>query len=89
MQPCLSSGVNLRVQDGIHRAEINLQSRNRVLSDSRVDPSAGDNYAICIAPAKGFVEIVRTLLLDPRVNPFVNDYAWLLGMVTWKLSEHC
>lgn len=93
MQPCLSSGVNLLVQDGIpcrdqlaikeSCANGHLEIVLLLLSDSRVDPSAGDNYAICIAAAKGFVEIVRTWLLDPRVNPFVNDYI-ALCMAAWN-----
>lgn len=38
-----------------------------LLSDSRVDPSAGSNHAIVWASKCGHFEIVKLLLSDPRV----------------------
>jgi hypothetical protein len=44
-----------------------------LLSDSRVDPCAKDNWAIKIASRHGHVEIVKTLLSDPRVDPSADN----------------
>ncbi len=37
-----------------------------LLSDQRVDPSAGDNYAIQMASLKGRTEVVQLILADKR-----------------------
>jgi len=40
---------------------------------SRVDPSTRDNEAIRLASAKGFVEVVKVLLADNRVDPAAKN----------------
>ena len=40
-----------------------------LLKDSRVDPGAGNNYAIILASEYGHVEVVKLLLKDSRVGP--------------------
>ena len=40
-----------------------------LLHDSRVDPSADNNYAIRTASFNGHAEVVQLLLQDPRVDP--------------------
>jgi hypothetical protein len=44
-----------------------------LLSDKRVDPSAGDNRAIKNASINGHVEVVKVLLSDPRVDPSAGN----------------
>lgn len=44
-----------------------------LLKDSRVDPSAVNNEAICTASRHNYVEIVKLLLVDSRVNKHVNN----------------
>jgi hypothetical protein len=39
-----------------------------LLGDSRVEPSADDNWAIEEAAENGHTEVVRLLLNDPRVD---------------------
>jgi hypothetical protein len=39
-----------------------------LLADSRVDPTADDNYAIKKASEKGHTDVVKLLLADPRVT---------------------
>jgi hypothetical protein len=46
-----------------------------------VDPSAGNNYCIRLASSKGFPEIVKLLLTDPRVNPSRDNDIVLLHAV--------
>jgi len=47
-----------------------------LLADPRVDPSAGDNFAISMASARGRTDVVKVLLADPRVDPSAhNNYA--------------
>jgi len=50
-----------------------LEVVKELLKDSRVDPSAKDNYAVSLAAEKGFVEVVRELLKDSRVDPSADD----------------
>ena len=40
-----------------------------LLEDVRVDPSAGDNYAIGWASGNGHLAVVERLLEDDRVDP--------------------
>jgi hypothetical protein len=47
-----------------------------LLQDSRVDPTACDNYAIRMASRRGHVEVVRVLMRDPRVNPAARNCAF-------------
>ena len=44
-----------------------------LLKDSRVDPSADNNYAIQRASKNGHLEVVRELLKDSRVDPSAYD----------------
>ncbi|KAI9350663.1 hypothetical protein BDR26DRAFT_891167 [Obelidium mucronatum] len=45
-----------------------------------VDPSAQDNFACRLASQNGHTEVVRRLLLDPRVDPSAsNNYAIILA----------
>ena len=53
----------------------NLDLLNRLLEDSRVDPSSGDNYAIKFASDLGYLNIVNRFLQDPRVDPSASDNA--------------
>jgi len=46
---------------------------DRLLMDSRVDPSASDNYAIRWASGNGHLEVVDRLLMDSRVDPSAED----------------
>jgi hypothetical protein len=45
-----------------------------LLNDSRVDPSADENFAILFAIYKGSIEIVKLLLLQPKLKEsFFNN----------------
>jgi ankyrin repeat protein len=44
-----------------------------LLSDSRVDPSAYDNIALCSAAGDGHIEIVKLLLSDSRLDLSARD----------------
>ena len=44
-----------------------------ILSDSRVDPSAENNYAIKLASHFGHQEVVKLLLSDARVDPSARN----------------
>jgi len=44
-----------------------------LLADSRVDPTADNNFAIRVASGYGYAEVVRALLADPRVDPAADD----------------
>jgi hypothetical protein len=46
-----------------------------------VDPSSRNNYFVRLASSKGFAEIVKLLLTDPRVNPSVKDNEALFNAV--------
>ena len=39
------------------------------LKDERVDPSAGDNYAIRVSAENGHLDVVELLMKDERVDP--------------------
>ncbi len=39
----------------------------------KVDPSANENWAICVASELGYSKIVKLLLKDKRVNPADNS----------------
>ena len=48
-----------------------------LLQDSRVDPSAENNYAIIRASYHGYTEVVKLLLQDSKVDPSAdNNYAF-------------
>ena len=54
----------------------NLNKVKKLLKDSRVDPSDGDNYAIRHSSGNGYIEVVRELLKDSRVDPSaMSNYA--------------
>eukprot|EP01118_Nematostelium_gracile_P013553 TRINITY_DN5137_c0_g1_i1.p1 TRINITY_DN5137_c0_g1~~TRINITY_DN5137_c0_g1_i1.p1 ORF type:complete len:191 (-),score=35.77 TRINITY_DN5137_c0_g1_i1:21-593(-) len=55
-----------------------LQILNRMLEDSRVDPSIKDNYAIRLACSEGSLDIADRLLQDDRVHPSVRGNQALL-----------
>ena len=55
----------------IRKNDINLVKT--LLTDPRVDPAAGNNYAIKVASDYGHTEVVRLLLNDPRVNPAADN----------------
>jgi hypothetical protein len=64
-----------RILNGIVESAIRVASGNgpvevvkRLLNDSRVDPSANDNYAIGCASNNRHGEIVKLLLNDRRVH---------------------
>jgi len=42
-----------------------------LLADARVNPSVGDNCAICVASENGHTDVVNVLLADSRVDPSV------------------
>lgn len=44
-----------------------------LLHDDKVDPSAQDNMAICVAAQHGHLDVIKLLLGDPRVNPAVKQ----------------
>jgi hypothetical protein len=44
-----------------------------LLSDSRVDSSVDDNFAIYFTSALSYINIVRLLLSDPRINIALCD----------------
>ena len=45
-----------------------------LLSDKRVDPSSGNNYALNEASKEGHYNVVKLLLSDERVNLSSEDY---------------
>ena len=64
--------------------ENHLEIVKLLLSDKRVDPSAGNNYGIRYASIKGHTEVVKLLLADKRVDPsadknFAIRFASLYG----------
>ena len=52
-----------------------LELVRELLKDSRVDPSADNNFAIQEASRYGHLEVVRELLKDSRVDPSANNNA--------------
>jgi ankyrin repeat protein len=46
---------------------------NRLLDDTRVDPSADNNFAIRAASLNGHTHVVVRLLADPRVDPSADN----------------
>ena len=50
-----------------------IQVVERLLQDPRVDPSAGNNYAIRMASHRDHIHVVERLLQDPRVDPSAGD----------------
>ena len=44
-----------------------------MLADSRVDPSAENNYAIRMATSNGHNKVVELLLAHPRVDPSADN----------------
>jgi hypothetical protein len=50
-----------------------LEVVERLLQDPRVDPSAGNNWAIQNASANGHLEIIERLLQDERVDPSAQN----------------
>ncbi len=60
---------------------------NILLEDSRVDPSAKDNYASRWASYYGHIEVVNRLLEDPRVDPSaVDNYAIRLASINGHIE---
>jgi surface antigen len=58
----------------------------RLLQDRRVDPSAGDNYAVRLAAQNGHLAVVQRLLQDERVDPSAcNNYAVRLAAMNGHL----
>ena len=53
----------------------NLLCAKMLLRDSRIDPSAHDNFAIQWMSSYGQLRIVELLLQDKRVNPCATDHA--------------
>ncbi len=49
----------------------------------RVNPSAQDNIAMCVASQNGYDAIVRLLLKTPRVDPSARD-----NFAIWSASEY-
>ena len=45
----------------------------KLLQDRRVDPSAGNNYAIRYASQNGHFLVVKRLLQDARVDPSAGN----------------
>ena len=61
---------------------------DRLLQDSRVDPSDRNNCAIGWASLKGHLHIVERLLQDPRVDPSdLNNDAIQRGIIK-RTSSH-
>jgi len=61
---------------GVAAENGHLEMVNRLLEDSRVDPSAANNRAIQYASKNGHLKIVRILLEDFRVDPSAaNNFA--------------
>jgi len=52
------------------KAELDASKKGNI---NKVDPSINNNYAIRYAALNGDVELVKTLLQDPRVDPSDND----------------
>ena len=58
-----------------------------LLQDPRVDPAAGDNYAIRNAARRGHTEAVRVLLQDPRVDPAAANNEAIRHAVLYEHAE--
>jgi hypothetical protein len=57
-----------------------LQEVRALLSDSRVDPSAGNNYALMAAAYSGNWKIAHVLLADERVQPDTDERSLLYAI---------
>jgi hypothetical protein len=57
-----------------------------LLTDSRVDPSARDNYAIRSASRNGHTDVAKVLLADARVDPSAMDVSPIVPFVSRFIS---
>ncbi len=60
-----------------------LAAVDRLLADPRVDPAAGDNFAVRFAALYGHVAVVDRLLADPRVDPAASNNQAVRGAASW------
>jgi hypothetical protein len=68
-------------------AENYVEIVDLLLKDRRVDPSANNNFAICMAKSKGLTEMVQCLLQDPRTRIFTKSQKMSKNLKNLKKSQ--
>jgi len=83
-----------RVDPSVNNSKVLQMSKSAanlilLLKDGRVDPTVDDNNILLHAATRGYVEVVRLLLADPRVDPMVGKYLWFQNMGAFHAAVGC